>query len=134
MGYRAVVYENTLEIVRERPGLGVGTGGFGDAYARHIEGKYTGWRAIPTVDPHSQYLFFLAEQGLVGLAAFLAFLALGFSDRGDGSRTRLVAVAVLAGWCASGLFTSHFKTFAEGHLLAIFLGAMLARPMPGENA
>ncbi len=130
MGIRAVIYENTLEIVRERPWLGTGTGGFGAAYAERVKDKYTDWRVLPTVDPHSQYLFFLAEQGIVGLLVFLLFIGLALADRGDGTRARVVAVGMLLGWCATSLLSSHFKTFSEGHLLTFFLGAMLARPVP----
>jgi O-antigen ligase len=129
-GMRAVMYENTLRVVERQPWLGVGTGGFGAAYAQEIEGRYTDWRATPTVDPHNQYLFFTAELGVVGLLVFLGYILAALLDRGDGSSARWVAVAVLLAWCATSLFSSHFKTFAEGHLLAMFLGAMLARPYP----
>jgi O-antigen ligase len=130
MGMRAVMYENTLAVVRERPGLGTGTGGFGAAYAAVVKDKYPSndWRAETTVDPHSQYLFFLAEQGILGLVAFLAFILAALLDRGDGTRARVIAIAMLLGWCATSLLSSHFKTFSEGHLLALVLGAMLARP------
>lgn len=128
MGIRAVLYENTLELVRERPLLGTGTGGFGAAYEAHVKHKYNDWRVLPTADPHSQYLFFLAEQGAFGLLAFALFIVLALADRGDGTRTRVIALAMLLGWCATSLFSSHFKTFAEGNLLALVLAAMLARP------
>jgi heptosyltransferase-3 len=129
LGIRAVLYENTLELVRERPWLGYGTGGYGPAYQAHVAAKYDDWRRFATVDPHSQYLFFLVEQGVVGLVAFLAFIGIALVSRGDGSRARIVAVGMLLGWCATSLLSSHFKTFAEGHLLAFFVGAMLARPI-----
>jgi O-antigen ligase len=129
MGIRAVLYENTLEVVRERPWFGTGTGGFGVAYAAHVKDKYSDWRVLPTVDPHNQYLFFLAEQGIVGLVAFLAFIIAALVDRGDGTRARIIAVGMLLAWCATSLLSSHFKTFSEGHLLTLFLGAMLASPV-----
>jgi O-antigen ligase len=130
IGIRAVLYQNTLELVRERPWFGTGTGGFGPAYAAHVRDKYNDWRVLPTVDPHSQYLFFLAEQGIFGLVAFLGFILAALKDRGDGTRARVVAIGMLLAWCSTSLLSSHFKTFSEGHLLAIFLGAMLARPVP----
>lgn len=134
MGIRVVMYENTLELVRARPWLGVGSGGFGAAYAAQVQGKYNDWRARVSTDPHNQYLFFLAEQGLLGLLAFLTFIALALADRGDGGPTRVVAVGMLLAWCATSLLSSHFQTFAEGHLLAFFLGAMLARPVVETGA
>jgi O-antigen ligase len=132
MGIRAVLYENTLELVRERPWLGTGTGGYGIAYEEHVRAKYDAndWRMLPTVDPHSQYLFFLAEQGIVGLAAFLVFIVAALADRGDGTRARVLAIGLLLGWCATSLLSSHFKTFSEGFLLSLALGALLARPVP----
>jgi O-antigen ligase len=131
MGMRAVMYENTLAVVRGQPWLGTGTGGFGNAYAGVVKDKYAAsdWRAETTVDPHSQYLFFLAEQGILGLMAFLGFIIAALVDRGDGSRARIIAVGMLLGWCATSLLSSHFRTFSEGHLLTLVLGAMLARPM-----
>jgi O-antigen ligase len=134
MGIRANLYENTLELVQERPWLGVGSGGFERAYAAHVKDKYTDWRLLSSGDPHNQYLFFLAEQGILGLLAFLAFITLALADRGDGGRTRIIAVGMLLAWCATSLLSSHFQTFAEGHLLAFFLAAMLARPVPRRDA
>ncbi|HJW50618.1 MAG TPA: O-antigen ligase family protein [Burkholderiaceae bacterium] len=134
MGMRAVIYGNTLDLVRARPWFGTGTGGYGMAYSAQIEGKYSDWRAVPTVDPHSQYLFFLAEQGIFGLLAFLGFIAAALADRGDSTRARIIAVGMLLGWCATSLVSSHFKTFSEGHLLTFFLGAMLARPVTAQPA
>ena len=131
MGIRATAFKNTLEIVQERPLLGTGTGGFGAAYGAHVKDKYTDWRVLPMADPHNQYLFFLAEQGIFGLVAFLVFIAAGLADRGDGTRWRIVAVGLLLGWCATSMLSSHFKVFAEGHFISLILGAMLARPVPG---
>jgi O-antigen ligase len=134
MGIRVILYENTLDLVRQRPLFGVGTGGFGAAYAAQVQGKYSDWRSQPSLDPHNQYLFFLAEQGLVGLAVFLTFIGLALADRGDGGPTRLVAIGLLLGWCATSLLSSHFQTFAEGHLLAFLLAAMLARPIAAPES
>jgi len=131
MGIRAVFYENTVELIRERPWFGVGSGAFGEAYTAHVRGKYTDWRAMPSGDPHNQYLYVLAEQGIVGLIAFLSFIALALADRGDRGPTRLIAIGMLLAWCATSMLSSHFQTFSEGHLLAFFLAAMLARPVPG---
>jgi O-antigen ligase len=133
-GIRAVMYENSLRVVAQHPWIGVGTGAFAAAYAKEIEGRYTDWRATPTVDPHNQYLFFAAELGVLGLLVFLGYIGAALLDRGDGSSARWVAVAILLAWCATSLFSSHFKTFAEGHLLAMFLGVMLARPYPPARA
>lgn len=127
-GTRRVFYTNTIEIIGEHWVFGVGTGGFPQAYREHIAGKYppNDWRAEPTGDPHNQYLTVFVEQGIIGILVFIGWLfALGF-DRGGPQSYRGLAVAILIGWCVTSLFSSHFRTFVEGHLLATFLGVLLA--------
>ena len=129
MGARVTMYVNTAEIVEQHPWLGVGTGGYEEAYRQHIDGKYQkdDWRGFVTADPHNQYMFFQVELGILGLLLFIWYLARVAFDRGDRDMWRWVAVGTLLAWAASSMFSSHFKTFAEGHLLVVFLGAMLAR-------
>jgi O-antigen ligase len=129
MGARVTMYLNTAEIVEQHPWIGVGTGGYEEAYRQHIDGKYQkdDWRGFVTADPHNQYLFFQVELGIMGLLLFVWYLWRTAFDRGDRDMWRWVAVGTLLAWAASSLFSSHFKTFAEGHLFVVFVGAMLAR-------
>ena len=128
MGTRRVFHRNALELAQEHWLLGVGTGGFRSAYAEHVAGKYetSDWRAEPTGDPHNQYLSILVQQGVVGLALFLAWIVV-IARSSDGiEKYRPLALAILCGWCVTSLFSSHFRTFAEGHLLMTFIGVLLA--------
>ena len=136
LGARRVFYRNTLEIVQKHWLLGVGTGGFRNAYAEHVTEKYeaSDWRAEPTGDPHNQYLAVLTEHGVIGLAVFLLWIVVIVRDRGGIPRYRSLALAILFGWCVTSLFSSHFRTFAEGHLLTTFLGVLLAAVPPQGQA
>lgn len=127
-GSRRVFYQNSLEMLQEHWLLGVGTGGFVQAYGDHVTGKYAAsdWRAMHTTDPHNQYLAVWLQQGVAGLVLFLAWIAAMIRDRESPRVYHRLAVALLAGWCVTSLFSSHFRTFAEGHLLATFLGVLLA--------
>lgn len=127
-GARRVYYRNTVEIIREHWGLGVGTGGFPLAYRAYIADKYPAgdWRAEPTGDPHNQYLAVFVQHGIGGILVFVGWLVSLALDRGGPQSYRGLAVAILIGWCVTSLFSSHFRTFAEGHLLATFVGALLA--------
>jgi len=40
----------------------------------------------------------------------------------------VIAASFLVAICASSLFNSHFKTYAEGYLLAFLLGVLLSTP------
>jgi hypothetical protein len=39
---------------------------------------------------------------------------------------------LLAAWCVNSLFSSHFQTFNEGHLIVLLLGVFLARTVTPE--
>ncbi|HSB66310.1 MAG TPA: O-antigen ligase family protein [Anaerolineales bacterium] len=131
VGDRLVFYRNGLEIAQKHWMLGVGTGGFRNAYAEHVAKKYdpSDWRAELTGDPHNQYLAIWAQQGIVGLAIFLLWLFAIVRDEGSDPWYRQLALALFLGWCITSLFSSHFTTFAEGHLIATFLGVLLAIPL-----
>jgi O-antigen ligase len=133
MGTRVLFYRTTLELIRERPLFGYGSGSFGKVYSALVAKRYTDWRAGPTTDPHNQYLFIAMELGLVGLVAFLAVLITGFWSAARAGPYGWIAGGVLAVLCVTSLFSSHFRTFAEGHLIGLFLGAMLAAE-PGARS
>jgi O-antigen ligase len=124
MGIRMVFWKNTIEMIREQPLLGYGTGAFGTAYDRQVAGK-TGVAATPAGDPHNQYMKITAENGVFALSAFVAFLVAVVRHRCP-APWRLLALAVLASWCTTSLFNSHFSTFNEGNFIYAWLGIMLA--------
>lgn len=125
MSLRVVYLRNTLELIAARPLLGYGTGAFSEAYGRHVAGR-TGLEGLPAHDPHNQYLNIATENGLLGLAVFLWFLAAALRQPAS-PPYRLLGLGVLAAWCATSLFSSHFSTFSEGRFIALWMGAFLAR-------
>ncbi|MEC4888884.1 MAG: O-antigen ligase family protein [Nitrospira sp.] len=131
-GSRRVFYRNSVEVLQEHWLLGVGTGGFAPAYGDHVSKKYeaSDWRSLHTTDPHNQYLSVAIQQGVGGLAVFLVWIVAIAREREARHDYHRLAVAILAGWCVTSLFSSHFRTFAEGHMLATFLGVLLAVESP----
>jgi len=127
MGVRVYFWKNTLEMIGRRPWLGVGTDGFEHGYQQQVAGQ-TGLAGMGTSDPHNQFLKIAAEQGLIGLAVFLAFLGtVVFLQRPD-PIYRVLALGVLLSWCATSMASSHFSTFSEGNFIFLWLGAMLSDP------
>jgi O-antigen ligase len=132
MGIRVVMWQNSAELVRARPVLGYGLGGVEPAYAALVrEQGVSGWKATVTGDPHNQFLALWLEGGIVAVLAFLFFLVCVATQPGP-EPWRSVAIALLWSWCATSLASSHFQTFNEGHLIALFLGAFLA-PLRAER-
>jgi len=126
MGMRVIMWETSAELIRQRPLLGYGVGGFAPAYGKLTATSNAGWRAQPSQDPHNQYLFILATTGLLGLAVFAAWLVSATRQPVRGP-FRVVGLALLAAWCMTSLFSSHFQAFNEGHMIALALGVFLAR-------
>lgn len=125
MGIRVVMWQNSVELIRARPLLGYGLGGMKPAYEAYVKDRATGWKAIVTGDPHNQFLRAWIEGGLPGLLAFVFMLAAALMQPAA-EPWRSVASSMLLAWCATSMLSSHFQTFNEGHLIAIFLGAFLA--------
>jgi O-antigen ligase len=130
MGVRRVYYLNTLEMIQDHWLIGTGTGGFKQAYTEQVTRKYdsSNWRAEPIGDPHNQYLAVFAQHGIGGLAVFLAWIVAIARDMRGLPKHRKLALGLLVGWCVTSLFSSHFRTFAEGHLIMTFLGVLLSAP------
>ena len=124
MGLRMFFWKNTAVMIAERPLFGYGTGAFEEAYRRQIKGR-SGMAGTVTGDPHNQFMKIAAEQGLAGLAVFLAFLAAALAQR-PSTPYRLLGLGVLAAWCVTRLANSHFSTFSEGTFIYLWLGVLLA--------
>jgi len=126
IGFRKTTYQNSLELIAERPVFGHGTGSFGTVYSAHVAEKYDDWRAEGTTDPHSQYLFIGVENGLLGVVIFVGFLGVAYLTRGIPQPYLVTGLGALAVWTLTSVFNSHFRTFPDGHLIGLFMGAMLA--------
>lgn len=131
LGIRVLLYGVTLELIRENPVLGLGTGGFKQRYSAIAAEKYSGWQSRPADDPHNQYLFILVENGVIGLLTFFAliFAILRHCLQSGSIYGKMAACCVLA-WCATSLFSGHFRTFPEGHLIAFIVGILMVNRVP----
>lgn len=128
IGIRVIFYQNTIELIKNKPWFGYGTSSFKSVYSAITSAKYQGWRAGITADPHNQYLFVWAENGLIGLILFLTYIITGIRQGLANKPYGCIAASFLVAIATSSLFNSHFKTFPEGYLLAFFLGALLTNP------
>ena len=127
IGIRVIFAQNTWELIQQKPLLGYGTSSFKSVYSPHAATKYQDWRGDPATDPHNQYLFVWLENGLFGLLIFLTYIYTAIRQGGTQRPYGAIAASVLVAIAAASLFNSNFKTFPEGHLLAFFVGCLLAQ-------
>ena len=124
MGSRIIAWKNAIELIKEHPLLGVGTGGYEPAFVDHVKDQ-KGQENFLHHDPHNQFLKIFAELGIVGLVIFLSFLGAALFQRATPFYFDL-SLGVLLAWCGTSLFSSHFSTFTEGRFIYLWLGVFLA--------
>ncbi len=126
-----------IDLAREKPLLGWGSGSFNAEYRAHE--KSSGREA--TAASHTIPITVAAEQGIVGFAAYVALLVLAFVRLLRGARGSPVRAALAAGFAALVLHTWLYAAFLEDPVTwtLLALGTALAFPMgesaePGEDA
>lgn len=123
IGLRLDYYRNTLAIIAEHPWLGVGTGGFPEAYQKQIVGT----AMAPSNNPHNQYLLTTAQFGLSGLILLLLLhLSLWQAAARLSHTESLVLRGVLLAYLAGNLFNSFLFDASERLFFAWLMGLMLA--------
>jgi O-antigen ligase len=124
-----------LTLWGQKPFFGHGSGDFSNAYRAKKLAKRTTYGPAVTTKSHTAPLTVAAEQGIVGLAAFVALLIAGFGavfrrvGNEDGPRARpgLVArVAVAAAFTAIFVHTLAYAAFLEDPLTWAMLGTAVS--------
>jgi O-antigen ligase len=120
-------YRASLEVVRDHPVLGAGTGAFPRALTERAEG-----RKINAPNPHNEYLVIAMQIGLAGLALLVHLwwqqlrLAARLATPVETHLARGLVIAIATG-C---LFNSFLLDHTEGLLYAWFSGLLFAGLRP----
>jgi O-antigen ligase len=131
VGYRLEFYDNTLKLIRDRPLLGAGTGGFPDAYKRQVAGT----AMAPAGHPHNEYLHLMAQLGIPGLVALLALfwvpwrLAPRLPLAHEGILARGIVLTIAVGCVVNSLLLDH----TEGLFFAWGLGVLFGGLTPPRD-
>src|SRR4051794_1067636 len=116
-----------LKLARAKPLLGWGAGSFQDEYRRH---EHASGREATSAS-HTIPITVAAEQGILGLAAYVALLALAFARLLRGARGAPVRAAIAGGFFALVLHTWLYAAFLEDPVTwtLLALGSALAVPV-----
>lgn len=125
-GQRLDFYYNTLQIVRQHPVFGVGTGGFPDAFAQQTQGK----DVLQTRNPHNEYLMVAVQTGVLGLALllFLFYTQWRCAPLLETPFEQDAARGLVLAYLANSLFNSPLLDHADGLFFA-FMTAVLFNGM-----
>lgn len=131
VGLRLLFWQNSWEIIKKNPWIGVGTGDFPQAYAE--VNKQQSPRMGATDNPHNQYIFVLCQLGLLGLAGLLGIFGTQIRQafvRPDGwERIRLAfPLFFLIIMCTE----SYLVIAQTGFLFSLFSAVLYARKVSPE--
>jgi O-antigen ligase len=121
-----------IKLFGDRPLWGYGSGGFSDAFDRKQLARDSAFGSPTTTKSHTSPLTVAAEQGLIGLAAFMAVLIAGFAAvfrraRPDDDRPGYVArIAIAAAFTALFVHSLAYAAFLEDPLTWVMLGTAIS--------
>lgn len=119
---RMEFFYHTVEIIQDHPLLGVGTGGFAQAYATRVQDV-----GLPVpAHPHNQYLLIMTQVGIVGLGLLLWLFVKQWrsaSLAGDASY-ELLASGLVVTIAIACLFQPALNDHTEKLFYCLFSGLM----------
>lgn len=123
-GQRLDFYYNTLQIVQQQPVFGVGTGGFPAAFAQQVQGS----AALPTQNPHNEYLMVAAQTGIVGLALllYLFYTLWRTAPRLAGTFEQDGARGLVLAYLVNCMFNSALLDHSDGLFFAFMTAVLFA--------
>lgn len=124
-GARVEMARLALQQAAQAPLLGHGTASYPTLAREHFTSR--AWCAVVCPHPHNQFLFFLVEQGAIGLLLFLGFLFAIAREawRHDPPR-RALACAFVATAAAASATHSAFWLSTESHCLILMSALIMA--------
>jgi putative inorganic carbon (HCO3(-)) transporter len=125
---RVSLVHGGIELFEHRPLLGYGSGSFSTEYTRHLSKQPSGFEhhehlpyaPVTTTDSHTTLVTIAAEQGIAGLALYVALLIACFARlfasgllSTPGRRENLARIAVAAAFTALIVHTLFYADFLE---------------------
>jgi O-antigen ligase len=124
-GMRMEFARRSLQLIKERPIAGWGTGSYSREFCRVVESQQ--WCRAGSYNPHNQFLFFGVQLGLIGIAAYLIWLAsAAHALRRAGITERALGAALIATLVIHSLLDSPLYIVTESAWYPLMLGILVA--------
>lgn len=125
VGARVEMAEFAFEQIQRAPLLGHGTASYPVLSTQHFLDKDR--CSVQCTHPHNQFLFFLFEQGVIGLLLFLWFVAALIREAWRHEvRRQVLTLAFVTTLCAASLTHSAFWLSTESHCLILMSALIMA--------
>ncbi len=133
MDFRSQTWMDSLQMIKDRPFLGVGTGNYGQIFPEYRQ-RWKGLR-YETVHPHNEYIELLTEHGIVGgiliLCAFVSVFIqsvrwIKTTEHPSHAFLAIAFLGALGGTAVHGFFDFELRIFPNALMLALLAGIAIA--------
>lgn len=122
LGYRLSFFDLSMNLIKEQPVLGYGTGSF--AVAANQVGGVPGWRVVRT--PHNEYLMMMVEFGAIGLLSLLLLFYFQWKISFCLEEMQYLAQALLVAFMLSSCYNAFLYLTVSGHFFVLFTALLYA--------
>ncbi len=120
VGQRIEFFKKSLQLIKERPLLGFGTGSYRNEFCRVADTQE--WCIAGGFHPHNQFLSFGVQLGIVGILAYLGYLAICVGQIMKASaQDRILGVGLVATLVADSIFHAPLFLIAEAAFFILLL-------------
>jgi O-antigen ligase len=132
VGHRLVFWKTSIQIMRENPWFGAGTGAYRQEFLKRVSDP--AFVAFGAYNPHNQFLYFGTQLGLTGVAAYIVLLLTLWksTDRLPNHR-KILAQGVVLILTVYSIFDSPLF-ITEGHFFVILIGSLWVMGQPDMQA
>lgn len=131
-GVRLHYYARGIEIVKDHPAFGAGTGAWRVEYERRSAADPEPLQKVSGLgNAHSDYVTIAVQFGLLGLAAYVALLAGLFAlSKRLPAADMWMARGLIVAYAVGAVLNSFLWDFVEGHIVVIVLAALFGGAWP----
>ena len=129
-GLRLEFYTNSAKLVAQNLWVGVGTGGFAEAYRKLVEST----TMLAARNPHNEYLHLTIQLGFVGLVLYLFYLLTQWKTARQlpDAHSSVAAQGMVLTLLVSGMFNTPLMDHVEGLFFAYMSALFFATYIPAE--
>lgn len=130
VGFRMNALKSTLALIRDtHPIIGNGTGAFRESYENYYKTHPT--IEPPFANPHDDYIFYWAENGIFGLLALIGvYLSMFYSAVKERGLHGIWLAGLALAWCVPSTANSVMLDHVSGYTFVVLLAALVAGPLP----
>ena len=126
VGQRIEFFKKSIELIKERPVFGFGTGSYAREFCRIADSAE--WCEAGKFHPHNQFIAFLVQLGVIGFIAYLVFIAAAIKSAIYQPRPiQICGLGLVATLIADSMTHAPFFLVTEAQFFILGFSALLAK-------